>query len=225
MKARSPAAHATGRPGPSAEARRLPGPPAPGTARIDRNPGARAVLDAAARLLRHRGYEATTTRAIAREVGIQAASIYHHFASKDEIVETVMNDGVRLVREAVVGSLAALPGDTSPRERLEAAIRSHLLASLEHSDCTSASIRAFAFLPEGVRRRCTPERRRYEEVWRGLVRDLAESGATKPAVSPDALRLMLLGAVNWAGEWYRPSGRLTIEAIARDFAEAVLRKG
>lgn len=187
----------------------------------DREGAARHILDAAARLLRHRGYEAATTRAIAQEVGIKAGSIYYHFGSKDEIVEQVMNDGVRFVREAVVTALAALPEDASPHARLETAIRAHLLSSLEHSDYTSASIRAFAFLPSSIRARCAPERQHYEELWRDLVSDLLKRRGGNRDISPDALRLMLLGAVNWAGEWYRP-GRLTIDQIAGDFAASVL---
>jgi AcrR family transcriptional regulator len=178
-------------------------------------------LDAAARLLRHRGYEATTTRAIAQEVGIKAASIYHHFGSKDEIVEAVMDDGVRFVREAVVTALAALSPNASARDRLETAVRAHLLSSLEHSDYTSASIRAFAFLPSSIRARCTAERQGYEDLWRDIASDLLKHYGKNRDISPDALRLMLLGAVNWAGEWYRP-GRLSIDKIARDFASSIL---
>ncbi len=182
----------------------------------------RQILNAAALLLRHRGYEATTTRAIASAVGIKGGSIYHHFPSKDAIVGEVVNEGVRVVYDAVVNALAALPADGGPRLRLETAIKAHLLSSLEHSDYTSASIRTFAFLPDAVRRECRAERRRYEDLWRGLVNELYGAGLTDPSASQDSLRLLLLGALNWAGEWYR-TGRMDIDEISRDFAACVLR--
>lgn len=182
----------------------------------------RQILDASASLLRRRGYEGTTVRAIAEAVGIKAASIYHHFPSKDAIASAVVNEGVRVVHDAVTGALAGLPPGSGVRRRLETAITWHLLSSLEHGDYTSASIRAFGFLPEGVRRECREERRRYETVWRDLVADARRKGAVDPAISPDAIRLLLLGAVNWAGEWYRPD-RMGIDVIARDFAACVLR--
>ena len=182
----------------------------------------RQILNAAAHLLKHRGYEATTTRAIAAAVGIKGGSIYHHFPSKDAIVGEVVNEGVRVVFDAVVAALAALPARSSPRRRLETAIRAHLLSSLEHSDYTSACIRTFAFLPEAVRRECRAERRRYEKLWQDLVDQLCDARLVASNVSPDSLRLLLLGAVNWAGEWYRP-GRMGIDEIARDFAASVLR--
>lgn len=181
----------------------------------------RQILDAAAALLRQ-GYDATTTREIAARVGIKAGSIYHHYPSKEAIVSAVVNEGVRVVHEAVTGALAALGPSASPRERMQAAIKAHLLSSLEHSAYTSASIRAFAFLPAAVQEDCRVERRRYEEIWRGLVTEAAAAGLLAPGVSQDAVRLLLLGAVNWAGEWYRPE-RMSIDEIARDFAASILR--
>jgi TetR/AcrR family transcriptional regulator, cholesterol catabolism regulator len=180
--------------------------------------GARQILDAAAWLLRHRGYEATTTRAIAERVGIKAGSIYHHFSSKDAIVERVINEGVRVVHEAVTAALDALPAKADPRSRLQAATTAHLRSSLEHSDYTSASIRAFAFLPAELRKTCRLERRRYEAIWHAIVVDAARAGYISEGADLDATRLMLLGAVNWAGEWYRPN-RLPIDRISASFAE------
>ena len=181
----------------------------------------RQILDAAAHLLKHQGYEATTMRAIATAVGIKGGSIYHHFPSKDAIVGEVVNEGVRVVYDAVVAALAALPARASAQQRLETAIKTHLLASLEHSDYTSACIRTYSFLPESVRRECGAERRRYEKLWRDLVAELFEADLIDEKLSPNAVRLLLLGALNWAGEWYRP-GRMGIDEIARDFASCVV---
>jgi TetR/AcrR family transcriptional regulator, cholesterol catabolism regulator len=188
--------------------------PAPSGAR-------RQILDAAAYLLKHRGYEAATTRAIATAVGIKGGSIYHHFPSKDAIVGEVVNEGVRVVYDAVEKAINALPASAKPRRRLEAAIKAHLLSSLEHSNYTSASIRSFVFLPDSVRQGCRIERRRYEALWGKLVGELYEAGLIDPDISPESVRLLLLGALNWAGEWYRPD-RMGIDDISRDFAASIL---
>ena len=182
----------------------------------------RQILNAAAYLLKHRGYEAATTRAIATTVGIKGGSIYHHFPSKDAIVGEVVNEGVRVVYDAVEKALGALPKNATPRRRLEAAIKAHLLSSLEHSNFTSASIRAFAFLPDSVRQNCRIERRRYEALWAQLVGELYQAGLIDPTIAPESIQLLLLGALNWAGEWYRPD-RMGIDDISRDFAASILR--
>jgi AcrR family transcriptional regulator len=197
---------------------------APEPLNADQGGAAREILNAAAWLLRHQGYEATTTRAIAEKVGIKAGSIYHHFPSKDAIVEQVVNEGVRVVHRAVSAALEALPTDVDPRGRLEAAVKAHLLSSLQNSDYTSACIRAFAFLPAKLRKACRGERRRYEDLWRDIVLDAVKAGYIPDDVSLDAVRLMLLGAVNWAGEWYRPN-RVPIEEIAASFATLAFGAG
>ncbi|HAM25299.1 MAG TPA: TetR family transcriptional regulator [Microbacteriaceae bacterium] len=48
------------------------------------------ILDAAARLFVERGYAATSTRAIADAVGIRQASLYYHFANKEQILEVLL---------------------------------------------------------------------------------------------------------------------------------------
>lgn len=177
------------------------------------------ILDHAARLLRNGGYHQTTLREIAEAVGIRKASLYYHFASKEEIVEAVVNDGVRFVHEGVVAALAATEG-AAPRERLEAAIRGHLAALHGHGDYTSASIKVFNFgaapAPDSVR----AVRRAYEEVWRGLIAELQQAGALPAERSPDVLRNFLLGALNGSTDWYRP-GRFDIATLAREFAALI----
>lgn len=44
------------------------------------------VLEVALRLIAERGLEALSIRAIANEIGVNSASLYHHFRNKDEIV-------------------------------------------------------------------------------------------------------------------------------------------
>ena len=181
---------------------------------------ARLILDATAKLLRTRGYQATTLRDIADAVGIKAGSIYHHFSGKDEIVEAVLTEGVRVVDKAVRTALAALPDDATAEARLQAAITAHLTALLEHGDYTSASIKAFATVPAPVRERSLPARREYEAIWRELVAQLEAENILPKDAPPAALRLMLLGAMNQTPDWYQP-GRLSVAELAAAFSAIV----
>jgi AcrR family transcriptional regulator len=176
----------------------------------------RLILDTAARLLRSGGYHRTTLREVAEAVGIRKASLYYHFASKEEIVEAVVNDGVRFVHEAVAAALARTAG-AAPGVRLEAAIRAHLTALHGHGDYTSASIKTFVFgaapAPESVRR----VRRAYEEVWRGLVAEMQQAGVLPAARSPELLVNFVLGALNGSTDWYR-AGRYDVAALAGELS-------
>jgi len=48
------------------------------------------ILDVAIDSIARRGFEAVSIRDIAREVGIRESSIYNHFKSKDEILDTII---------------------------------------------------------------------------------------------------------------------------------------
>jgi AcrR family transcriptional regulator len=179
----------------------------------------RLILDTAARLLRSGGYHQTTLREIAEAVGIRKASLYYHFASKEEIVEAVVNDGVRFVHEAVVAALAAAE-NAPPHARLEAAIGAHLTALHGNSDYTSASIKVFTFgetpAPDSVR----SVRRAYEDVWRELIAELQTTGALPSERAPDVLRYLLLGAMNGSIDWFRPE-RFDTKSLAREFVALI----
>ena len=185
------------------------------------NRSRRDILDAAARFLRLHGYHATTLRDVAAAAGMKAASIYYHFASKEEIVAAVMNDGVDHVLETVEAALRSLPETADARGKLEVAIHAHLSALLEYGDYTSAGLKAYGDAPEAVRQSARSHRRRYEALWAKLVDELMRAGAPS-GVSAETLRLAVLGLMNWSPEWYRPK-RHSIEVLAREFAAILVR--
>ena len=82
-----------------------------------RRPGKTAreeILDAAAELFTSQGYASTSTRAVADAVGVRQASLYHHFATKDDILEALLTGTVEEPLE-LAGKLLAEPGPAAPR--------------------------------------------------------------------------------------------------------------
>lgn len=49
------------------------------------------ILDVAIELISKKGFDAVSIRELAREVGIRESSIYNHFKSKDEILDTIID--------------------------------------------------------------------------------------------------------------------------------------
>ncbi|MEZ0493417.1 TetR/AcrR family transcriptional regulator [Kineococcus sp. TBRC 1896] len=70
------------------------------------------ILDAAAALFSESGFAATSTRAIADRVGIRQASLYHHFAGKDEILLELLEASVRPTLD-VTGALRSQAPDAA----------------------------------------------------------------------------------------------------------------
>ena len=175
------------------------------------------VLDEAARLFRTRGFEGTSVRDIARAVGILPGSLYCHFETKEALLVAVYVKGVQQISDAVQ---AAMDKKTDPWDRLEAACVAHLESILRDDDYAQVVVRVRPADAPVVHRSLIDLRNQYEALFDGLVRDLplgrnADRGA---------LRLMLMGAMNWSQTWYRPEGRLNPRAIARRFI-ALLRQG
>ena len=70
------------------------------------------VLNAAAELFVTRGFAATSTREIAERVGIRQASLYYHFAGKDEILAELLQRSVRPTVDKVAKIEALVPPQT-----------------------------------------------------------------------------------------------------------------
>ena len=170
------------------------------------------ILDAAARVLSANGYAGLRLTDVAAEAEIQAPAIYYYYASKDELIEEVMWAGIADMREHVAAVLSELPDGTAPLDRLLVAAEAHLRHALEISDYTTASIRNAGQVPLSIRKRQIVEEERYGEVWRRLINDLAVEGRLRPELDMYIAQMLVLGALNWAVEWWDPR-RGSVEAV------------
>lgn len=171
------------------------------------------ILDAAAKTFRQKGYAATTLIEIARAAGMQAGSLYYHFGSKDDLLEEVLDIGMRRVHEAVEESQQRLPADSSHHDRIRVAVEAHLATLLKHDDYTSANIRIFGQVPETVQQHHIRQRDAYAGLWRRILTKAQKSGALRSDIDLGLVRMLLMGALNWSVEWYQP-GRKSIQTIA-----------
>jgi len=167
------------------------------------------VRDAAARLFREKGYAFTSMRDIAAACGMLAGSLYYHFASKDELLVAVYAEGVRRIGDAVE---SALRGDGEAWARLERVCAAHLTALLEDSDYAQVVIRVRPDDVPEIAGQLVALRDGYERLFARAI-----AGLPLPSKADRrALRLMLLGALNWSQTWYRP-GHDNPQTLARRF--------
>jgi AcrR family transcriptional regulator len=173
------------------------------------------ILDQAAQLFRERGYEATSVRDIVRLVGMLPGSLYYHFPSKEALLAAVYAEGRRRIAAAVTEAVA---GKTDPWERLEAGCIAHLESILRDDNYAQVIVRVRPSDAPAAAAELVSLRDSYERIFVTLVEDLPlPSGADRRA-----LRLMLLGALNWSQTWYRP-GRDSPRAVARRFVALLKR--
>ena len=183
--------------------------------------GRQLVLDTAARLFREEGYASTSLRDIAAEAGMRAASLYHHFESKDAIVGEVLRIGVERVFEHVQTSVDELPVDASPQAILQTAIHSHLQGMLQLQDYTSANVRIFGQVPQHVKEAHLPLRDAYERYWTSLLVRCSKSGPIDKQRDLRLARLFLITAMNGTPDWFQ-GGAVSLKAMADELTELVL---
>ncbi|HZT17194.1 MAG TPA: TetR/AcrR family transcriptional regulator [Gaiellaceae bacterium] len=167
----------------------------------------------AARLFAERGYQGTSLADLAEALGVQKPSLYHHIASKEDLLWDVARDGSAAFRAA----LDAVPADAPAPERIRLALRAHLAVVAGQLDVATVFVREWRFLSGERREAFVAERRRYEERLRELFRDGVESGELRTDLDVATAALLLLSAANWAYTWLRP-GADTDELADRLYA-------
>lgn len=177
------------------------------------------LVAVATRLFRDRGYHGVGMRAIAEAANIQAASLYHHFANKEEL----LLESIYVVdRDLVVDQLPLLDGPGDHRERLAHLVAGHVRHIGANRDAWWVAGRELRAL--------TPERldsvqlyrRRYQHA---IAEFLAAGTAAGEFDCPDPrlASLALLDMINGPNEWYEPGGRLDMDELAARYVDLALR--
>jgi len=185
------------------------------------------ILWAAAEVLRHNGYDATTMKDIAAQVDLTAASLYHHFKNKDFLLLNVLELGLDLT---IAKLEPILKSDLTYSEKLEQMIRSHVMSVTSNTAVGAAMVFEIRALLNaktatkndgGVtnhefidRRNSFFDRRDYfESLFRNTIKSGIASGEFRQ-VDHAVVAKAMLGAHNWVGIWYKDGGRLTGEQVA-----------
>ncbi len=182
------------------------------------------ILDAAAAVFREQGYAGARLSDIAERAGLQTASLYYHFDSRDELVAEILRLGVETAWDHVRDAVDALPPDAGALDRLAAAVRAHTLAVLELSDYASAQARIVGQVPRELRAAHLDDQRRYGAYWNDLLAAAVASGELRPGADLFVTRMLVLGALNWTAEWYAP-GRGAAATDVADQAVALVLHG
>ncbi|RZT84252.1 TetR family transcriptional regulator [Pseudonocardia sediminis] len=181
------------------------------------------ILDAAAEVLNRNGYAGTRLSDIAEIAQLQAPAIYYYFPSRDDVIQEVVQVGLRRTMAHVEVSLAAMPADATGMERILTAVAAHLEVVLQDSAYSAAAIRNAAQLPTEIREVQLVDQRRYGDLWRSLIDDAVAAGEIEPRLDPGAARMLVIGALNWAPEWWREERGSLADTVRT--AQLLVRRG
>ena len=194
-------------------ASRQESPSAAGAAPVPVNLGAPAaaptmdrLLDTAAALFWEKGYAATTTREIAAAVGIQQASLYHHVASKEELLHQICMSSLQEFRIEVQ---AAVNRAASPPDRIGLLIRAHVTTLLRHQKRNATMLTEMRSLSRRHREDVLALREAYARFVRSTFEDAQAAGRIRSDIPAKYLCLALLNMLNWAALWFRQDQALS----------------
>jgi AcrR family transcriptional regulator len=186
---------------------------------IDRAGASDRIRAAGIVLFKARGYHGTSVRALAQAVGIEAASLYHHFPSKQKILADIFN---RTMDDFIEGLERALEGAEGHEERLRAAVRFHILFHIERQDEAFISHSELRSLTPANRRRVNVQRDRYATMLRAFLAEGKKVGSFEIAdvwMTTVAILMMCSGV----SDWFAKRGRLSPGIVADAYANMVLR--
>jgi AcrR family transcriptional regulator len=173
-----------------------------------------AVLDAAARLFRKKGYPVVTLRQIAREAKLFPGSIFYRYRTKEALLLKLMERAMERMTAAIQRAVERA-GD--PVQRVRMALRAHTRMLLSDDASIFVLLYDWRFLEPRTRESILRLRDEYEAFWDGLLHRAAGAMRVRRNVNLKLLRLLSFGAVNWVAQWYSPRGPFTPEQIADAF--------
>lgn len=178
------------------------------------------LLNLAATMIAERGLRATTVRDIADAAGILSGSLYHHFSSKEEMVDEMLRDFLDWL---FARYQQIIDHETDPLERLKGLF----LASFDAIEHRHAQV---VIYQDEAKRLSSHERfsyvdernRQQRKMWLDVLRQGIEAGCFRPDLDIDLVYRFIRDTTWVSVRWYQPGGPLTAEQVGRQYLAIVL---
>ncbi len=155
------------------------------------------ILIKAARLFRKSGYSATSMRMIARAAGMEAASLYNHIASKQEILEEIL---FSVAAEFTRGMESAESLNADAFEKLEFLVDLHIDLTLRWPDRIAMVTGEWIHLEEPRLKEYLRLRNDYENRFRNLLQEGMKQNILKP-MDTELTLYSILSSLHWLYSW------------------------
>jgi AcrR family transcriptional regulator len=176
------------------------------------------ILEVALAQFVEHGYDATTVRTIAKEVGVTVPALYYHFENKQAILVALLDHAMATVSSHVDAAIAEA-GD-APAERFAAIVEAVVLYMAHHRDLAFLDCERRALTPPN-RARYVAHRDRLELKLRETIEAGRRGGVFRTDDSASCGRAILAMCQGIAG-WYRPDGPDTAEGTAARYVRIAL---
>jgi TetR/AcrR family transcriptional regulator, cholesterol catabolism regulator len=162
------------------------------------------ILQKAAAMFREKGFAATSMRDLAETVGIEAASLYNHIRSKNEILEAICFDVANRFNTNIDIVEASKPNSIA---KVETLLRFHIRQMVENYEEVYVSDREWKHLEEPYLSNFQSQRRAYRKKFASIIEDGIQKGEIRDIDAPTAV-LIILHAVSGIESWHRSKARI-----------------
>ena len=169
------------------------------------------ILEVAVAAFNEFGYDATSMGVLATRLGLSKSAIYHHVASKDELLELALGQALDGL-EGVLREESGLTGDAS--DRLAHVLRGAVRVLTDKLPYVTLLLRVRG--NTDVERTALARRRAFDRAVAALVVEARDEGSLRSDVDPGVATRLLFGMINSIVEWYRPGGAEGADQLAED---------
>lgn len=187
---------------------------------MNASPRRKELTRLAAQLFVQEGFDRTTVRMLAQEMGIKSGSLFHHFKDKQEILAAVIEEGTQ---NALIIAKAALQRcEKEPEARLHAMARAHLETLFADRNAHVVALFEWRRLDAASRAHLSHLRDAYEDLWVEVIDEALAAGL----IHGDRFFVsrFILGALNWTVRWYDPAGPRTPDDLADELVAMIMAR-
>lgn len=167
------------------------------------------ILKKAANMFREKGFAATSMRDLAETVGIEAASLYNHIRSKNEMLETICFD-VANRYNLYMDDLEMNESKTT--DKIETLLRFHIRQMIDHYEEVVVCDREWKHLDEPYLSNFHNQRRTYRKRFAAIIEAGIQKNEIKKIDAPTAV-LIMLHAVNGIESWHRSREKINAQEL------------
>ncbi len=173
-----------------------------------------AILARAAELFATRGVAATTVRQIADEVGILSGSLYHHFESKEAIVDEIISSYLEDLRQRYN---AVLKRQTGPRATLHDLVVTSLEVVEDHPHATEIYQNDVSYLLQFERFSYIRQAsREVQNTWLQVIKAGMAEGVFRSDLDPRVIYRLMRDALWLSVRWFKPSRDYPLSRLAEE---------
>ena len=176
------------------------------------SPRKEVILEKAAHLFRKNGFNATSMRDLAENVGVEAASLYNHINSKAELLQEICFKIANKFTEHMDQLVAS---DQSAIAKIEAVLRFHIRQMIHNFEEVYVSDREWKHLTDPYLSNFKNQRRTHRQRIASIIEEGIRKGEIKKIDAPTAV-LILLHAVSGIESWHRSRQKISGELLEQN---------